>query len=60
MQISNGWIKGTSCNVVFDEYAPVTDFSTVRLLISHAFGNKWEMFQHLNCGINASINLLLT
>ena len=29
---------------VFDTYAPVIDYSTVRLLISPAFGNKWEMF----------------
>ena len=29
---------------VFDTYAPVIDYSTVRLLISLAFGNKWEMF----------------
>ena len=29
---------------VFDAYAPVIDYSTVRLLISLAFGNKWEMF----------------
>ena len=29
---------------VFDTYAPVIDYSTVRLLISLAFGNHWEMF----------------
>jgi hypothetical protein len=29
---------------VFDTYAPVIDYSTVRLLISLAFGNNWEMF----------------
>jgi hypothetical protein len=29
---------------VFDTYAPVIDYSTVRLLISIAFGNHWEMF----------------
>ena len=29
---------------IFDTYAPVIDYSTVRLLISLAFGNKWEMF----------------
>ena len=29
---------------VFDTYAPIIDYSTVRLLISLAFGNKWEMF----------------
>jgi hypothetical protein len=29
---------------VFDTYAPVIDYSTVRLLISLAFGNKWETF----------------
>ena len=29
---------------VFDTHAPVIDYSTVRLLISLAFGNKWEMF----------------
>ncbi len=29
---------------VFDTYAPVIDYSTVRLLISLAFGNIWEMF----------------
>ena len=29
---------------VFDTYAPVIDYSTVRLLISLSFGNKWEMF----------------
>ncbi len=28
----------------FDTYAPVIDYSTVRLLISLAFGNHWEMF----------------
>ncbi len=28
----------------FDTYAPVIDHSTVRLLISLAFGNNWEMF----------------
>ena len=30
---------------VFDTYAPVIDYSTVRLPISLAFGNKWEMFR---------------
>ena len=29
---------------VFDTYAPVIDYSTVRLLISLAFGNNWVMF----------------
>ena len=29
---------------VFDTYAPVIDYSTVRLLISLAFGNHWEMY----------------
>jgi hypothetical protein len=29
---------------VFDTYAPVIDYSTVRLLISLAFGNNWTMF----------------
>ena len=29
---------------VYDTYAPVIDYSTVRLLISLAFGNNWEMF----------------
>jgi hypothetical protein len=29
---------------VFDTYAPVIDYSTVRLLISLAFGNNWKMF----------------
>ena len=29
---------------VFDTYAPVIDYSTVRLLISLAFGNNWELF----------------
>ena len=29
---------------VFDTYVPVIDYSTVRLLISLAFGNNWEMF----------------
>ena len=29
---------------LFDRYAPVTDYSTVRLLISLAFGNNWLMF----------------
>jgi hypothetical protein len=29
---------------VFDTFAPVIDHSTVRLLISLAFGNHWEMF----------------
>ena len=29
---------------VFDTYAPVIDYSTVRLLISLAFRNNWEMF----------------
>ena len=29
---------------VFDTYALVIGYSTVRLLISLAFGNKWEMF----------------
>ncbi len=29
---------------VFDTYAPVIDYSTVRLLISLSFGNKWKMF----------------
>jgi hypothetical protein len=29
---------------VFDTYAPVIDYSTVRLLISLSFGNNWEMF----------------
>ena len=29
---------------VFDTYAPVIDYSTIRLLLSLAFGNKWEMF----------------
>ena len=29
---------------VFDTYAPVIDYSTVRLRTSLAFGNKWEMF----------------
>jgi len=28
----------------FDTYAPVIDYSTVRLLISLAFGNNWAMF----------------
>ena len=36
---------------VFDTYAPVIDYSTVRLLISLAFGNKWEMF---HWGISAA------
>ena len=27
-----------------DTYAPVIDYSTVRLLLSLAFGNNWEMF----------------
>ena len=30
---------------VFDTYAPVIDYSAVRLLISLAFGNKWEIFR---------------
>ncbi len=30
---------------VFDTYAPVTDYSTVRFLISLAYGNNWAMFQ---------------
>ncbi len=29
---------------MFDTYAPVIDYSTVRLLISLTFGNHWEMF----------------
>ena len=29
---------------VFDTFAPVIDYSTVRLLISTAFGNRWDMF----------------
>ncbi len=29
---------------VFDTYAPIIDYSTVRLLISLAFCNHWEMF----------------
>ena len=29
---------------VFDTYAPVIDYSTVRPLISLAFGNNWVMF----------------
>jgi hypothetical protein len=29
---------------VFDTFAPVIDYSTVRLLISTAFGNGWEMY----------------
>jgi hypothetical protein len=29
---------------VFDTYALVIDYSTVRLLISLAFGNTWQMF----------------
>jgi hypothetical protein len=29
---------------VFDTYAPVINYSTVRLLISLAFGNNWTMF----------------
>ncbi len=29
---------------MFDTYAPVSDYSTIRLLISQAFGNKWETF----------------
>jgi hypothetical protein len=28
----------------FDTYAPVIGYSTALLLISPAFGNKWEMF----------------
>ena len=42
MQISIGWIKGKSN--VFDTYALVIDYSTVRLLLSLAFGNKWGKF----------------
>ncbi len=30
--------------VDFDTYAPVIHYSTVRLLISLAFGSNWEMF----------------
>ena len=29
---------------VYDTYAPVIDYSTVRLQKSLAFGNNWEMF----------------
>ncbi len=29
---------------VFDTYAPVIDYSTVRPFISLAFGNNWQMF----------------
>ena len=29
---------------MFDTYAPVIDYATVRLLISLAFGNNWQMF----------------
>jgi hypothetical protein len=29
---------------VFDTFAPVIDYSTVRLLISTAFGKRWEMY----------------
>ena len=32
---------------VFDTYAPVIDFSTVRLAISLAFGNKWKCFTRI-------------
>jgi hypothetical protein len=28
----------------FDTHAPVNDYSTVRLLISFAFGHNWAMF----------------
>ena len=49
MQISNGWIEGKGWKrYIFDthgmSYAPVIDYSTVRFLISLAFGNKWECF----------------
>ena len=35
---------------VFNTYAPVINFSTVRLFISLAFGNNWEMF-HLDISV---------
>ena len=43
---------------VFDTYAPVIDYSTVRLLISLAFGNKWEMF-HWDISVKAEEELEL-
>jgi hypothetical protein len=37
-------VDGSRAQIGIDKYAPVIDYSTVRLLISLAFGNNCEMF----------------